>query len=128
MGALFDALVDNPVPGMRGSFARLLELIGPEGTRPSAIAGAAGISKQAVGERLGELSSLGLVELVPDPRDGRALLVQLTPRGHEARRASNEAIRRMERAWARQVGADRYRVFREVLDELTGEQSGPLPR
>lgn len=80
----------------------------------------AGISKQAVGERLVELSSLGLVETVPDPLDGRAVLVQLTARGREVRRASDEAIRRMERAWARQVGADRYRVFREVLDELSG--------
>ena len=54
---------------MRGSHARLLHLVPPDGARPSEFA-QGWISKQAVGQRIQEMLEAGLVTVEPDPRDG----------------------------------------------------------
>ena len=54
---------------MRGSHARLLHLVPPDGARPSELA-QDWISKQAVGQRIQEMLEAGLVTVEPDPRDG----------------------------------------------------------
>lgn len=102
----------------RGSHAKLLELLDPEGSRPADVAARAGITKQAVGTQLRELEELGLVRFSPDPADGRAVLVRRTRAGDAVRRSSRRAVAAMEQEWATQVGAERYATFREVLREL----------
>ena len=106
------------VEGLRGSHGRILDLIARGGTRPSALAEGATISKQAVSQRIRELVARGWVELHPDPSDGRALLVHRTSDGDDVRGRLREAIRALESEWAGVVGAERYAVFRSVLDEL----------
>lgn len=113
------------VQGFRGSYGRILDLIADDGTRPSALAEGATISKQAVGQRIRDLAQRGWVVLRPDPTDGRALLVHRTEEGAEIRRQVRQAIGALEAEWADSVGAERYAVFREVLDELSREH---LPR
>src|SRR5688500_9346749 len=66
------------VPWLRGSQGRILNLIGPDGTRPTALAEGAWVSKQAIGKRIAELEQRGLVRIEDDPADGRAVLVHLT--------------------------------------------------
>src|SRR5919199_2989010 len=51
------------------------------GSRLTELAERSGITKQAVGEAVAELEQLGYVERVPDPSDGRAKIIRLTPRG-----------------------------------------------
>lgn len=106
------------VEGLRGSHGRILDLIAPGGTRPSALAEGATISKQAVSQRIRELEERGWVQLRPDPSDGRALLVHRTSEGDDVRRQLRAAIRALESEWADAVGAGRYAAFRSVLDEL----------
>lgn len=106
------------VRDLRGSHGRILDMIGPDGSRPTELARGAWISKQAIGQRVKELEQLGWVTVGPDPDDGRAVRVRRTAEGDRVRRGAVGAIRRMEQDWADQVGAARYRVFREVLDEL----------
>ena len=108
------------VEGMRGSFGRLLCTLPAGGVRPTAMAADMGITKQALGERLRELEDRGWIVSTPDPDDGRALLVRRTAAGTRIRGRTERAIASMEQDWAERVGAERYRVFTEVLAELGG--------
>lgn len=111
-------LLPRDVHPIRGSYGRILDLIADAGSRPSALAAGDWITKQAIGKRLRELEELGWVSLVPDPSDGRALIVRRTRKGDRVRAAARSAIHAMEEEWSAAVGADRYATFRAVLDEL----------
>ena len=113
---------------MRGSHGRLLDLIAEEGTRPSALAEGAWITKQAVGKRLRELEERGWVVLSPDPADRRAVVARRTPAGDRVRAAARRAITAMEDGWGEAVAPERYATFRAVLAELGGPGAEPPPR
>lgn len=97
--------------------ARHLSLLPREGARPSALA-EGWISKQAVSKRIQEMAAAGLVSIEPDPDDRRATIVRRTTEGDRVRSLAHAAIADIEATLAGEVGAERYRVFREVLDEL----------
>ncbi|MFQ6554118.1 MarR family winged helix-turn-helix transcriptional regulator [Aestuariibius insulae] len=59
----------------------VLVLIGPKGTRMTALAAARRITKQAAHEQVRSLLARGYLELGPDPTDGRAKIVRLTDQG-----------------------------------------------
>ncbi len=61
---------------IRPTHTMLFPHIDLEGTRLTEIASRMGMSKQAVGQTVGELESMGVLERVPDPSDGRAKLVR----------------------------------------------------
>jgi len=58
-----------------------------------------------------------------DPGDRRVRLVVRTPLGDRTSKAVTASIRRVERAWARRVGAGRYEEFRAVLEDLVATGS-----
>jgi DNA-binding MarR family transcriptional regulator len=102
---------------MRGSHARLLQLVPPDGARPSELA-QSWISKQAVGQRIHEMRNAGLVAVEPDPRDGRANIVRRTPEGDRILALVLRELAALEAELAAEVGERRYRTFRSVLHEL----------
>lgn len=102
---------------MRGSHARLLHLVSPDGARPSDLA-RGWISKQAVGKRIEEMVAAGLVTVAADPLDGRASVVRRTAEGDRALTLILRELAGLEAELAREVGDRRYRTFRAVLDEL----------
>ncbi len=108
---------------LRGSEARILDLIEPDGTRPSELAEGAWISKQAIGKRISDMGARGLVTIRPDPGDGRAVLVSPTEEGERVHSLVIGQIADLEREFSERVGADRYGVFRDVLDELVAPTS-----
>ena len=63
------------------ALVRLLPHLSRHGIRPTELARRIEVSKQAVGQALADSASRRLVELVPDPSDGRARLVRLTASG-----------------------------------------------
>ena len=103
---------------LRGSEGRILGLIEPDGTRPTSLAEGSWITKQAIGKRVRELEERGLVAVAPDPEDGRAVRVHRTAEGERVKQQTEQRIAELERAFAAEVGEDRYRIFREVLDAL----------
>jgi DNA-binding MarR family transcriptional regulator len=113
---------------LRGSEARILDLIGPDGTRPTELAAGAWISKQAITKRISGLEARGLVRLEPDPADGRAVLVHLTADGLRLRDLALALIADLEDELVEQVGIDRYRTFRSILDELRSGFPGSWSR
>lgn len=102
---------------LRGSHGRILGVLPPEGARPSALA-EGWISRQAIGQRIHEMAEAGLVSVEPDPDDRRAMIVRRTAEGDRLHSVANEQIAEVEAGLAAEVGAERYRVFRDVLEEL----------
>lgn len=88
------------------------------GQRPTDVAAALGLSKQAVNDLLREFELHGYIALEPDPRDGRAKLITVTERGKSLLYAASTASAEVGRRWASKVGRDRYAVFEEVLREI----------
>jgi DNA-binding MarR family transcriptional regulator len=74
-----------------------------------------------VGKRISEMAEAGLVSVEPDPDDRRATIVRRTAEGDRLRSVANEQIAEIEANLAAEVGAERYRVFRDVLDELAAK-------
>ncbi|HYN49572.1 MAG TPA: MarR family winged helix-turn-helix transcriptional regulator [Thermoleophilaceae bacterium] len=90
------------------------------GSRLTELADRSRLTKQSVGEAVADLEGLGFVERVPDPADGRAKIIRLTPHGADALAAAEEIFADIERRFAEEIGRERYAEFRETLLELQG--------
>jgi DNA-binding MarR family transcriptional regulator len=116
-------LVDaEPFPDLRGSHFRLLVMIPAAGARPSALAEMAQVTRPALGELVRHLEDGDYVTTAPDPSDGRAVIVHLTPRGSRAAAAANEGIDELERSWAREIGADKLAALLDACAALTSHR------
>jgi DNA-binding MarR family transcriptional regulator len=91
---------------------------GPQGARPTDLAGRLRMSKQALNYLLGQLERIGYLERHPDPDDLRSKRVVLTRRGTAAVGVIREAVGEVEAAWARELGARRFSQLRTLLVEL----------
>ena len=104
--------------GLRQSHFRLLSLVPPEGITVTELAERLGMTKQAAGQFVTQLEGTGHLETQVDPADRRLRVVARTALGDRTDKAVTARIRRIERAWARRVGEDRYALFRDVLTEI----------
>ena len=93
-----------------------------EGVRPKDLADQLGISKQAMNDVLRHLESRGYLELRPDPSDGRAKLISLTPRGSELMELTHTMAQDVADEWAVRVGRERLAALRETLIELVRQE------
>lgn len=91
---------------------------GPQGERPSELAGRLRISKQALNHLLGQLERLGYLTREPDPDDLRSKRVALTSRGTSAVHVIREAVAETEAAWAAQLGPKQFAQLRNLLLDL----------
>ncbi len=103
------------VPRPRPAHMALFPHIALEGTRPSELAKALGISKQAVGQLVGELEAMGIVERRPDPDDGRAKRVVFTERGLQSILEGLDHLRRIEAELTKAIGEDTMASLRAAL-------------
>ena len=114
------------------ALVRLLPHLSTDGIRPTALARRVEVSKQAVGQLLGDLESRGFVEMVPDPDDGRARLVRLTAAGLAAFDHGRGVLAFYEAALAARVGLARIATLRDtlgrVLAVLAEWAAGDAPR
>ncbi|SEM08128.1 MarR family winged helix-turn-helix transcriptional regulator [Streptacidiphilus jiangxiensis] len=80
--ALSHELAESVHPGLEpGHYAFLVRLEETGPSRPSELAAFFHIGKATAGRQLTCLETLGLVTRRPDPEDGRAHLLELTPEG-----------------------------------------------
>jgi DNA-binding MarR family transcriptional regulator len=98
--------------------ARVFARINPEGSRLSELAAAAQVSKQTVGSIVDQLARAGYVQRDPDPRDARARLVKITPKGHALIDLTLPVVRHVEATWEAYLGQTRTRHLRSALQEL----------
>ena len=88
------------------------------GSRLTDLAEAAGFTKQAVGEAVGELERLGYLERAACPDDGRAKIIRLTDRGKDAALAGRRMFAEIEQEWADELGEDLVKSLREAAERI----------
>ncbi|MEM6958651.1 MAG: MarR family transcriptional regulator [Myxococcota bacterium] len=110
-------LPPGPGPTPRPAHMALFPHIELEGTRPSALAEALGISKQAVGQLVDDLQAMGIVERRADPTDRRARLVCFTEAGFESMLQGLEHLRAMDR-WMREDLGDDLDALHDILERI----------
>lgn len=113
-------------PDISGTHHPVFENIDLMGTRLTVLAARAHLTHQSMSELVRTLEGRGYVERLPDPSDGRARLVRLTPRGLRMVRQAAREIDLIERRWASYwegVGlGDHMRVaLTEALDRHEAE-------
>jgi DNA-binding MarR family transcriptional regulator len=77
----------------------VFENIDPGGTRLTVLAERAAMTHQSMSELVSSMATIGYLERVPDPADGRAKLVRLTPYGRRMVRIAVTEIADLEREW-----------------------------
>ncbi len=99
---------------------RLLRECGP--LRPGEVASRLGVEPPHIARQVHQLGETGYVELVPDPRDGRARHVQLTATGrHAIDRVDEVARQQMLRAlagWAPDERAQLSAYLTRMVDDF----------
>jgi len=90
-----------------------------DGSRISDLAKRAGMTKQSMGYLVETLTRLGYLELRPDPSDGRAKNVFLTPRGEQLVSTLRRLSLRLETQLRRQIGDAPIESLRLLLQQLT---------
>jgi DNA-binding MarR family transcriptional regulator len=114
-------LAQNGFGDVTPAQSALLRNLGEDGARPSDLAAHADVTRQAITKLVDELERLDLVRRDPDPDDGRGVIVRYTDRGRAGVAIARKRMLALERAWAAQVGADRWAEVRSTLEALFGD-------
>ncbi|VFA98157.1 homoprotocatechuate degradation operon regulator, HpaR [Nocardia cyriacigeorgica] len=115
---VFAALADAGYADVTLAQARIVQRIGPDGTRLTELAEQAQVTKQTAGFLVDQLERAGYVERVPDPTDGRARLVRLSARGQRASAVANAVAAEVEHEWSRHLGPRATAQLRRALTRL----------
>lgn len=106
---------------LRPSQLRVIGYVPPDrGINITELAERVGMTKQGIGQFVTQLSNDGFLAIEGDPDDRRVRIVRRTAAGNDATHHLAVKLRKLEQRWSRRVGAQRYREFRSVLDELAG--------
>ena len=107
-------------PEITHSQSMIIILIGEGIRRPSAIAERLGVSRQAVHQALKGLIEVDIVELAPDPKDGRAKIAKLNKMGTPIHRKAQHILERLEDELGRRIGKRKVATLREILEQDWG--------
>jgi DNA-binding MarR family transcriptional regulator len=121
MGMVFSRLRERlavEAPDLRPSQLRVLEWLPADGLTISELAECAEMTTQGCGQFVRQLEALDMVEVSVADHDARARVVRITAAGRDAVARSAAVLAACDEAWAAKVGPERWRVFREVLEEV----------
>jgi DNA-binding MarR family transcriptional regulator len=114
----FDAVAAAGFSDITLAQARVAARIGPTGSRVTDLAEQARVTKQTAAFLVEQLEAAGYVQRVPDPTDGRARLVQLTPRARQVAQVADAEVEQVLAEWSDHVGQERLRQMHETLHDL----------
>lgn len=103
---------------LQPAHTRLFPHIDFEGIRLTDLADRLGVTKQAVQTRVDDLAEAGMVERVPDPKDGRAKLIRWSEDGMQGLRDGLDLLRALEEEFAEIVGEQQIHQAHETLLKL----------
>jgi DNA-binding MarR family transcriptional regulator len=115
---VFRALAEAGFDDFTPAQARVMQRIGPDGSRLTELAEAAQVTKQTAGFLVDQLERAGYVRRTPDPTDARARLVRIAERGRAAQPVAAAVIAEIEAEWRAHLGARRWGQLREALTRL----------
>lgn len=104
----------------RPTHQAVFQWLGPEGDRVTDLAQRAGMTRQSMAELVDHLEARGYVERVPDPSDGRAVLVRRTDRGWMVNRTARRVVEETQSEWARALGREEFVQLLGHLRRLAG--------
>ena len=105
-------------PGARPSHGFVFQVLVPGPASIGDLAGALGVTSQAVSQTVAELERLGYVARERAQADGRRRLVALTGRGHDVVEAGRRARAELSEEIARAIGARRARDLAAALADV----------
>lgn len=97
---------------------RILQRIGRDGTRLTALAEQAQVTKQTAGQLVDQLAAAGYVERRPDPSDARARLICFSELGAQAWAVAAAELERVQGEWAAHLGAAEWAGLKHALTRL----------
>ncbi|WP_179756485.1 MarR family winged helix-turn-helix transcriptional regulator [Kineococcus aurantiacus] len=115
---IFRALAEAGFDDFTPAQARVMQRIGPDGTRLTELAEAAQVTKQTAGFLVDQLERTGYVRRTPDPTDARARLVRVAERGAAAQPVAARALAAVEAEWREHLGPRAWEQLRATLTEL----------
>ena len=117
-GLLHEGLREDGYGDVRPAHYSVFRYLGPEGSRVTELAEAAGMTKQSMGELVDYLERRSYVARRPDPRDGRAKIVVSTQKGRRGIEAAAERLAEIEAELAGRMGSERLEELIALLAEL----------
>ena len=115
---LFAALAAAGFDDITLAQGRIAARIAPGGTRLTALAEQALVTKQTTGHLVDQLERAGYVRRVPDPTDARARLVQMAERGREVVAVARRVEAEVEAEWTAHLGEEATAQLRAALERL----------
>ncbi|MBD7995833.1 MarR family transcriptional regulator [Arthrobacter sp. Sa2CUA1] len=115
---VFQAVQEAGFTDLTLAQGRVFQRIGAEGTRLTALAEQARVSKQTAAVLVQALETAGYVRRIPDPTDARARLVCVAERGTAAVAVAAETVQAVEAEWRAHVGSAAYARLRDTLQKL----------
>lgn len=98
-----------------GAHDAVFATLPPEGARAADMAARSGITRQSMGEVVRDMVRLGILEMVPDPSDRRAKVVQYTDYGKTVAQAGFDHIVAVEDQLRAEFGEEDLATTRRVL-------------
>jgi DNA-binding MarR family transcriptional regulator len=105
-------------PEVKPAHNAVFATLSPDGSRAAEMAVRAGITRQSMGEVVREMVALDILEMRPDPEDGRAKLVTYSEHGRAVAADGYERLRELETRFAEEFGEEDYETAREVLARI----------
>jgi DNA-binding MarR family transcriptional regulator len=115
---VFAALAKAGFDDFTPAQARVMQRIGPDGTRLTTLAEAAQVTKQTASFLVDQLERRGYVRRTPDPADARARLVRIAERGRAAQPIAAAVVADVEAEWRAHLGDRRWSQLRDALTRL----------
>ena len=104
--------------GLTLAHSALLSNLDLDGTRITALAERAGMTKQSMGQLVVDLGQRGYIERQIDPLDRRATLIRFTALGWQFLRDAYEIKQEIEAEYQVMLGADGLQHLRTALHQL----------
>lgn len=122
LGLLFEQVrelvLSDPAIPLRPSQLRVIEMVPREGITVTDLAERVGMTKQGIGQFVGQLVEEGYLSAEIHPQDRRVRVVRRTSLGQRASRQLELALANLESQWAQQIGTRAYAQFRAALNQL----------
>jgi DNA-binding MarR family transcriptional regulator len=110
--------------GIRPAQSVALVPLATGGLHASDLADRLGVTRQAVAQAVAALERNGYVTREPNPEDGRAQIIELTPRGRQALRVMRSNALDVQKRWEQTLGSQRFDELRTTLRMLIDSESG----
>lgn len=112
-------------PELRRRHAIVFDALASGGLRAADLALRLGTTPQAVTQLIADLEASGDIMRIPDPRDGRARLIELTGRGHQALAVCHAILDEIDQEVLQIIGTTKINATRKALTAYIRVFSSP---